>query len=741
KRIVRESYDDPIIVRNMERCVLCSRCVRMCEDVQGAHAIAITNRGNKSFVEPFSGGRYNCESCGNCLTVCPVGAIMSRLHKHAYRPWLIEKEVETVCSYCGVGCSFVAQTRAGSIVRVVPKLGSGLNKGLLCGRGRFGYDYISSGERLIHPLIRRNGSLERATWAEALQYIADSLKTIKENNGGSAIGGVASGRCTNEENYLFQKFLRVVAGTNNVDSVAGFAYAPAQRFLEGIFGQGVTANTLYGIGNSDGIFVMGGDPSAVNPVLGLQVRGAFKKGVPVVTIGSMPGLKSYSSQLVVPGPFGETALLSGIVSLLKERKGQDDKSPLGEMVSRMKTLTADEAAAASAVPVDRIRAVAETLSLFTNPSVIIGRDVVTGSDGETNLALLAALIYLLNGRVYLLSAQPNEQGLVDMGCLPDTLPGVRPLSVEIFRKRYEESLGASIPADSGLSLGEMIGAAHSGELKALYVMGENILAALPGKSFVDEALSRLDLLVVQDIFLNETARRAHVVLPALAWAEKEGTYTNLERRMQLLRRAVDGVRDASMMEDWRIITEISRMMGFAMDYKDTRDIMAEIGRVSPLHKDITPQDTMGEGSLWPYKGEPLRHGHDLPVLPDTFLSGKKAESGKVYLMQERHLFYSETLSRNSAALQSIAPEPYARIGKSLAAELSLSAGDRVSIATAEGELTLPVVIDQDLPGNLVAVPNSPDGRNIFAVMGWAVNSGLKSPLMDPIEAVVRKTAR
>lgn len=740
KRRHPESYDDPVIVRNMERCISCTRCVRMCSQVQGASAIAMVNRTSKTFVEPFSGGRYNCEYCGNCLTVCPVGAIMSRLHKHTYRPWFIEKDVNTICSFCGVGCSLTAQVRGNDLVRVVPEMEKGINKGLLCNRGRFGYDYVGSARRLKTPLLRKEGELREATWSEAFAFIAQRLKEIKEQHGGEAIAGVASGRCTNEDNYVFQKFLRVVLGSNNVDSVAGFAFAPAQKFFEQIFGQGVTANPISGIANADGVFVIGGDPTSINPVLGLQIRAVAQKQVPVITVGFAAGLKRFSTQRLLPHPYTETAVLAGLVTeLLKKKPLAAEKSAFEEMIAKLQPLPLADAAAASGVPAEALAACAESLAGVTNPAVIIGRDIIQQTEGQTNLLLLAALAHLLNGRIYLSSELPNEQGLVDMGCLPDMLPGGRPLSVESFRKRYEESFSATVPAAPGLSLMELIEAAQAKKIKALYVMGENIAFNIPGQQKVKEALSGLDLLVVQDLFLSETARHAHVVLPALSWAEKEGSYTNLERRMQHLNKAVDG----QGLEDWQILAEISRMLGVEMNYKSAGDILAEIAKVSPLHKGITYADMDAGGCLWPYKGEPLRHDVGIQgiTLPDLAAVLKKPEAGAIYLAVDKPLFHSASQSRHSAALNSISSKPYAKISTALAGRLGLADGDYVTITSAAGALDLPVMAFIDLPDNTIMVPNNFEGNGAFKILPWRMNTALKTPALDGVQVTVKRSER
>jgi NADH dehydrogenase/NADH:ubiquinone oxidoreductase subunit G len=284
KRKVKESLVDSAIVRNMERCVMCTRCVRMCEGQQGASAIAVIDRGGHSHIEPFSGGKFDCEYCGNCVSVCPVGAIMSRLHRHSYRPWQVKERHETVCPYCGVGCTVVAQVRDDVIMRVIPKLGSAVNNGMLCSRGRFGYEFVGSKDRLTAPLIRKNGMLTEATWEEAITLVAQKLSDIKATFSSQAIAGISSLRCTNEDNYVFQKFMRAAVGTNNIDTTARTGFAGAQSFIENIFGQGATANIISGLANSDTVLVVGGDPTTINPILGLQIRACARRNGNVLTV-------------------------------------------------------------------------------------------------------------------------------------------------------------------------------------------------------------------------------------------------------------------------------------------------------------------------------------------------------------------------------------------------------------------------------------------------------------------------
>jgi NADH-quinone oxidoreductase chain G len=735
KRKYLENYEDPLIVRNMERCIVCAKCVRMCDDVQGASAIAITNRGAQSYVDPFSGGRFNCEYCGNCLTVCPTGAVLSKMHKHIYRAWLIEKEVETVCSFCGVGCSMILQIRDNSIMRSIPKT-KGLNKGLLCSKGRFGYDYIHNSNRLDTPLIKKNGQLQPASWEEAFAYIARRLKEIKEDKGSEAIAGIISGRCTNEDAYVFQKFFRLAIGSNNIDSSAGFAYGPAQKFLEKIFGQDVTANSIHGISNSDGVFVIGGDPAFANPILGLQIRSAYKKGIAVVTVGYAEGLRNFSSHQLVPNPLTETAFLAALVSEIRDKKTLSGERPaFEEMINKIQPSSLKDISDTCGIALNEIIETVTTLSNMTNPSIIVGREVVQTMNGHINLMLLASLVYLLNGRVYLMSELPNEQGLLDMGCQPDMLPSGRPLVIETFRRRCEEIFGAEIPSKPGLTFVEIIDAAFSGKIKALFVQGENILFSTPGTEYVRNAVNKLEFLVVQDIFLTETASIADVVLPGLSWAEKNGSYTNLERRIQFTKKAIN----AKGMEQWRAIAEISKVLGFDMNYNSEADIFSEIAKVSLLYKDLTFEDIMAGDHIWPYKGEPLRHDTHIEIeLPDISSLMKKTETGKIYCYRDACLFYSENSSRYSSALQSISPAPYVKISNALADRLSIATGEYVNVSSENRNITLLAKRDPHLPENIVLIANL-DDKGIFNIIPWKLNHAIKTPILDGNEVIIKKT--
>ena len=729
KRKVPGSHTDPIFARHMGRCVVCTRCVRMCDTVQGASAISMIERGGRTRMEPFSSTSFNCEYCGNCLTVCPVGAILSRLYIHSYRPWQVDKEVKTICPYCGVGCSLFVQVRDNSIKRVIPKIGQGLNNGLLCSRGRFGYEFIESQERLKSPLVKENGKFKQSTWNEAFHFVAGRLMEIRELHGGKAIAGIASPRCTNEDNYVFQKFMRMACRTNNIDSISRIGFAAAQKYIEDLLGQGVTSNIIDGLKNSDAILVIGGDPTAVNPILGLAIRAAARNGANVIVVGNAKGLvpiiRDKTLRIIHP-VFREADVLELLLTNIF--KAKDVRAEKPAIDKRIKELSEKPVK----MDIKEMEKLVKILLGSNSISIVAGMELVQRVDGHRSLFAIAALTYLLEARLFLLSEKPNEQGLIDMGCLPDMLPGGRPINVGDFKHKFEAAWKESIPQDKGITLMEMIGAIRNKDIKALYIMGENPVFNLPNGHYIREALESLDFLVVQDIFLTETAEFADVVLPALGWAEKDGTYTNLERRVQLMKKAIDS---SSGIEDWKIISEISSMMGYEMDYSSAEKIMEEVAAVSPLYRDLTYKEIGAGDCLWPYHGEPLRGElNEVPVAADITQDYK----ADFYLAIEKPLFHSGTLSRRASALRKICPEPTLKIGYKHAEKLGLKEGDSVTISTTYGAMSVPVSIDDSITDNRVLLGNNFEGKGAFSLLSYKLDAITKAPGIEGCEVKIEK---
>jgi NADH-quinone oxidoreductase chain G len=729
-----ESVEDPLIVRNMERCIMCTRCVRMCEGVQGASAISVVGRGKHSFIEPFSGGGFDCDYCGGCVMVCPVGSLMSRLHRYHYRPWETEREVKTICPYCGVGCTVLVQVRQESIQRVTtPGFGTGVNQGILCVRGFFGYEFTGNRERLTAPLIRKGGGLKPATWDRALGLVAERFMDIKRKHGGGAIAGIASARCMNEENYLFQKLMRTAFNTNNIDSIARLGVAGARAFLDGLLGGGSTANPISGIAASGAVLVTGGDPTHINPVLGVRVRNAFRAGAKVVTLGYTPGLGMHRSTAVTPLPRTEGIALAGLLAAVLKKRGLPGENPeLESTISSIKLPSASELEQVCGI--NDIQRAAEELACSPPVSIVAGSELFARPDGGRNLLVLAALSYILGAKLYLMSEKPNENGLMDMGCVPDMLPGELPVRISRYRRQFEEAWGVPVSMNPGKTLMEFMEGAGKGYIKAMYVMGENPAFNLPDSGLAKDALGGLEFLVVQDIFMSETAELAHVVLPAMCWPEKDGTYTNLERRTQTLKRAVKG----KGMEDWKILAEVGRRAGLDMPYGSAEDIMAEIARVSPLHRGLTYDEIEAGAGIWPHKAPPAEDEREAPDVAGLCEKAPMPEHDKIHLLHDKPLYLSGTLSRRSPALNSIYPAPTAKVSEATAAEYSLGEGDTVEVSSSRRKLALPLEIEKDMPDRAVLLTNNFDGAGIMSLLGYNIEPLTRAPVLISVNAYIQK---
>lgn len=712
KRELPESLADPLIVRSTKRCIACTRCVRMCDLIQGASAISMVKRSGRTVVEPFSGAVFDCEYCGNCIMACPVGALASRKERFIFRPWMVEKEVSTVCAFCGVGCSLTVHVRSNAIVGVIPGKQKGTSPGLLCNKGTFGYDFVGNPERLRTPLVRQGAELTPTSWEEALGYAASRLKKIKEGHGGRAIAGIASGRCTNEDYYVFGKFLRTVLESNNIDTPSGLSYGFARALFERFIGPDSVATAMDAFLEADGLIVLGGDPTSISPILGLKVRNAVQRGVSVVTVGTMPGFRYFDTIKLAVAPQAETPLLQTLVSLLYEKKKAGDFEPwllsAMEAIKDAPSMTAQEA---EGIGHEQLAQAVRALS-GSRPSIVVGPDIVRRDEGHRNLLLVACLAALSGGRIHLLSELPNEFGAFDLGIGP---------------------MGRGDSGERGMGIGEIIDAAAAHEIKALCIMGDNPLLTLPDAAKVRKALESLELLIVQDTFFTETARFAHVVFPALSWAERNGTYTNLEGRVQRLQRALK----SGEREHWRIVADMSRHLGFEMGYKDEREIFADLAATVPSYKHLSfdnPETALALRHSAPMHEESGKEEQIKACLvPGRFASGRRG-NGLLLAAMEYPLRGWGDLERRSQSLRSIALNPYARIGPELSLKLGLGKGDRIVLSTRVGEMELDAVIDQGVPADTVMLPV----LIMPELMEWKMNPVTKSPVLDTTELEIRK---
>ncbi len=535
KAYLPPDYESPVVERNISRCVLCGKCVRICDEQNAVGEWAFTRRGTKARISTDFDRPLDCEFCGECVEICPVGALTTRQFKYKARSWNLEKS-PSVCNYCGCGCPINYETRDGRIMRVSP-----LRDNYLCSKGRFGWDAVHSEERLATPKMRVGDKLVDCSWDEALNVIATNLNVIKNKRSADAIGGLGSTRTTNEESYLFQKFIRTVVGTNNIDMLARIK---VPKGLNSTFFSGELAK----IGQHDAVLVLDKNVGELNPYLGIEVvRAVNKFARPLVLVND--GYNKFNK----------------IASVVIEKTTTEGLEALASALSSGKA----EGSVAKAVTV-----------LKAAKSVAL---IVPGTLNDKEFARVRELSGMLSGvTFYPIVRRSNFQGSLDMGTHPEFAPGYSSVKD-----------GPGLPQRPGMTAIDMLNGAGN-SIAALYIMGDDPAGSDPK---LTDQLRKVEFLVVQDTFLTDTAKLAHVVLPAAAGAEKSGTVTNIERRLQRTARAEKPLAESK--PDWEIIQLIARKMGGTMNYTSNADILAEIRSTVPLYKDLAP------GAVWPREASPV----------------------------------------------------------------------------------------------------------------------------------------
>ncbi len=725
--------DNPFILRDNEKCILCGRCVRICDTVVGANAIGYAGRGFECEIIPAfeqSLTETDCVFCGNCISTCPVGALQPIPYERKSRVWEISK-TKTVCPYCGVGCVLDLHVKDNKIVDVRSEVGKNVNRGNLCVKGKFGLDFVSSPKRLTSPLIRKRGSnFKKVSWDAALKTVSEKLTAIKEKYGPDSIAVLSSAKCTNEENFLMSKFTRAVIGTNNIDHCARLCHASTVTGLIPTLGSGAMTNSVDDIKDADVAIIIGSNTTQAHPVIGYEIiRCVQEEGLKLIVIDprNIP-ITKYATIHLRQKPGTDIAVLLGLMKSIYEN-GLHDQDFIKARTENFEELAAsfasydlEELAKTAGVDRQDLEEAAKMFGSAKNALIFYAMGITQHTCGTDNVIALADLALMTGniGRrgagVNPLRGQNNVQGACDMGCLPNMLSGYQGVDNNNMRWRFEKKWGVKLPFKAGLALTEIIDGAKAGTIKAIYVMGENMMLSDPDLLHVAEALKNLEFLVVQDIFLTETAEFADVVLPGACFAEKEGTFTNTERRVQRVRKAVEAPGDA--LEDWQIISMLSDLMGYPMSYRNTSEIMDEIAELTPIYGGISHQRLESATIQWPCMqysdpGTRILHQGSFTRGKGNFIAvehtppAEETNKGYPYILTTGRLlyqFHTRTMTGKTKGLNEMAPANIVEINAEDAADLGIQDKDRVKIRSKRGEITAAACVSEDIKKGVVFMP-------------------------------------
>jgi len=605
----------PQIIRNMNRCILCRKCVRFISQIAGENDLGTFRRGAKSEINVLPDIPVDNPYSGNVVEICPVGALTSQSFRYKIRVWQTES-VHTICPNCGDGCNITLWAKDDRVYRITSRRNDQIDEGFLCDKGRFGFEFVNDPDRLKSPLVKKNGEFVPCDWDEALDLVADKFESVMEKSGSDSLAGVGSSKLTNEDNYIFQKFFRVVLGTNNidhrVDSKNPFPSSNLYNYNQ-IF---TMTNSIAEIENAKLVLVFGCDPEKEHPIINLRVMKSARKGNVLVLVNpAKVRLNRFAQDELIYAKETEVALLNGLArEIIEERLFDPNKVKVSnEEVDRLRQLVLpydrEKVFQITGIAPDQIKSLASFLARTESIIILCGNEIISHPQNKEVIDSLYNLILLTghwgekNCGVNVLWEYCNSQGAPDCGVLPDRLPGFAHISDESGRKKIEEVWQAKLPDKPGADFNQMLKGIHEDRIKALYIMGEDPFARYPDKDYLESALKKIDFLVVQDILMTETARLADVVLPGASFAEKEGTFTNVERRVQRLRMAFDPLGDSKA--DWEIICLLAQAMGYEFDYLSPRKIFDEIAKVSPIYKDTVYEKIGDTGIKWKFKMEDL----------------------------------------------------------------------------------------------------------------------------------------
>ncbi|MGE4430481.1 MAG: formate dehydrogenase subunit alpha [Sphingobium sp.] len=760
-----KDQSNPYFDFDPSKCIACSRCIRACDEVQGTLALTMQGRGFDSKISPglasenFMGSE--CVSCGACVQACPTATLVEKKVVEIGTP---DRSVVTTCAYCGVGCTFRVEMRGEQIVRMVPWKDGKANHGHSCVKGRFAWGYAHHAERITTPMIRESidQPWREVGWEEALGFAADRLNAIKARYGATALGGITSSRCTNEETFLVQKLVRAGFGSNNVDTCARVCHSPTGYGLNKTFGTSAGTQDFDSVDDSDVIFVIGANPTDAHPVFGSRMKRRLRglDGRPparLIVIDPRrtdlvrsPHIEADHHLALRPGTNVAvlTAMAHVIVTegladeaFIRERCDWDEYQHWAEFVS-LPTNSPETLSVVTQVPAETVRAAARLYATGGNGAIYYGLGVTEHSQGSStviaiaNLAMATGNIGRRGVGVNPLRGQNNVQGSCDMGSFPHELSGYRHISNAETRALFEKDWGVALSPEPGLRIPNMLDAAVDGTFRGLYVQGEDILQSDPNTHHVAAGLAAMDCVIVHDLFLNETANYAHVFLPGSSFLEKDGTFTNAERRIQLVRKVMTPLNG---MADWEVTQELANAMGLGWTYTHPGEVMDEIARLTPSFAGVNFDRLDKEGSLqWPVNdaapdGSPIMH-------VDGFVRGKGKFVVTDYIPTEEKtgprfpllLTTGRILSQYNVGAQTRRTENSLWHGEDMleihpidAEDRGVRSGDWVRLASRAGETTLrALVTDRVAPGVVYTTFHHPDTQaNVVTTdySDWATN--------------------
>ncbi len=636
--------------------------------------------------------------------------------------------VNTICPYCGVGCGLTVEVNNGVIEKITGWREHASSKGRLCIKGRYAQELVRHEERLRMPLIREKGGLREASWSEALQLIGERLKKILGESGGRSIGMLTSSKATNEDNYVLQKFARVVLRTNNVDHSARLCHATTSAAMYKAFGWAAMTNHYGDFADADVFLVVGANPSESHPVIAMEIKDAMKRGAKLIVMdprATEPSEKADVHLQLRPG--SDVAVLNAMMRVIL-KEGFEDRDFIRERTQGFEELkrvvegyTTERASEVSGVDAERIREAARLYGEAKRGCIILGMGAAQHVHGTDNVLALCDLAMMTGniGRegtgINPLRGHNNVQGACDVGALPAMLPGHEYVASQEARKRIEELWGVEPPAESGLTQVEMFSSALNGEVRGMYIVGENPALTNPNMAITSEALEEIEFLVVQDVFLTETAEHADVVLPATYWAEKDGTTTNTDRRVQRVRKIVEKIGDC--IDDWEIACALASAMGYAKQfrYSNASDIFEEIRRAVPQYSGITWELAgMPDPPQWPCAdgvGTPILYAKEFPIGRGVFHPveqlppAEAADDEYPYILTTgRVLTQFHTMTRRSRSLNAKEPRPYAEINPMDAKSLGIEEGETVRIRSRRGSIELQARVSERPRKGVVFVP-------------------------------------